>query len=775
MTLKHLREAIISFSSRHPVIVILFTICMTALFALYALRIDINADYASLLPEDTKVNRQIREYGGQKPESDLLVLAIKGDNLYTEDILSAFADSIEHIKELPEVQSVISPFNFLAFTKSPTGRLEIQKTLEVTDSAFSPEDVEEFKQRLFTSHFAENLVVSEDHTMLVAFFFTEKRDEYTHLLSEVDRYIESLFFPGVTVHTSGLVVLNERTRFYISRDVVLLISLAVLIIIVFYFFIFRMGKIVFLPILVVLFGTVWSLGFMSLMNYSLTLISIVAPPLILIFGNEYAIYVMSEYYRIIENVKDRPGTPRANIIRDTVGNVTKPIILAFITTVIGFLSLYVTDIKQTQEFAITAGFGSFACGFIALLFLPAVLSLVRIQQDKTTGVKGYARRVGKLTTLASNHPRVVLLIIPIIVICFALSLQHLRFNTDSINYFPKNDPAIKDMYTLTEKIGGFDELNVTFLAPEGEEGYFLQPDILEKILAVEHDLKNNPDVCYTISFPSYIEEISDVLGRSDDEGFSRGLIRLLSRLLKAASADESMNRTLGGLFNEDFTRLTLSMRIYNSSTGHFIDEFRFREFLAFLKDTLHEHGFAEEDRVIWGEVMRNLQLADSLRGYLLISMIISLGLILSITTVTFRSIMHGIYAVLPLAMGLMFNFTLMALFRIPLDMTTIMVSNVTIGVGIDNAFYLVVQYRRSGEKGNRTFAEVIGETMEVILRPTVLSTLSIALGLVVFLLAAFKPIVYFGMLVIFSLSATAVCTLIIIPAILYFDYRKRLS
>ncbi|MBN2049608.1 MAG: MMPL family transporter [Spirochaetales bacterium] len=767
------RHSIFQFSSNHPKLIIIITLLLTVFFAFFALRININADYASLLPEDTLVNQQIKEFSGDKPESELFVLAIKGENLFTKTILSSLNDTINTLGDLPEVQSVISPFNFVIFERSPSGRLIIGKTFNKSDSLGTEEGVTAFTSRLFDSSFAENLVVSKDRKMLNAFFFLERSDEYGAFLSEVNKVSKNLSEIGVSVHTSGLVVLNERTRFYITRDVSILIILAIMIVIAFYFLTFRTGKAVFMPIFVVLFGTVWSIGFMSLMNYSLTLISIVAPPLILIFGNEYAIYVMSEYYRLVGHHNEHSAFMGTEVIPTTTKNVTKPIILAFITTVIGFLSLYVTDIKQTQEFALVASFGSLSCGVISLFFLPALLSLAPLGEKKDASLRGYNPVIKRLSALASNHPRAVLLVMPVFILAFAFSLQFLQFNTDSINYFPKKDPAIKDMYVLTEAIGGFDEINVTFLAPEGTKGYFNDPILLEKLLKLEKDLKAHPDVCYALSFPSYLEEIHRVMGSPPDTQFSRGLVLLLTRLLKAAAADESMGGALDILFNEDFTRLTLNMRIYNSTTGHFIDEYRFREFLSFLKDTLKEHGFQEDDAVIWGEIMRNLHLADSLRGYLLISMVISLGLILIITSVTFRSVLYGLYAVLPLALGLMLNFVLMALFKIPLDMTTIMVSNVTIGVGIDNAFYLVVQYRRSLQNNHKSFSVLIHETLEVILRPTVLSTLSIALGLMVFLLAAFKPIVYFGMLVIFSLTATAACTLIVLPAILYFDSIKR--
>ena len=121
----------------------------------------------------------------------------------------------------------------------------------------------------------------------------------------------------------------------------------------------------------------------------------------------------------------------------------------------------------------------------------------------------------------------------------------------------------------------------------------------------------------------------------------------------------------------------------------------------------------------------------------------------------------------------MLTFIFMAAFRIPLDMTTIMVANITVGVGIDNSIYLIVQYRRESRILPRSFPQNIEKTLKVVGRTTILATVSVAMALAAFTTAAFKPIVYFGLLVIFSLSAVAAGTLIVLPSLLNADSRIR--
>jgi predicted RND superfamily exporter protein len=512
---------------------------------------------------------------------------------------------------------------------------------------------------------------------------------------------------------------------------------------------------------------------MGLLGFKLTLVSIVAPPLILIFGNEYAIYVMNEYYR----AGRAPASGAAHgWIDAAVARVTRPIAMAFVTTMVGFLSLCVTDIRQTQEFAIVASFGSAACGLLALFFLPALLTrFSRPGEDRARRLlEGpLARLMARVASLVTKRPWIILALLPAAGAFFVVGLGRISFNTDPASYFPQRDPVIRDMYVLTGGIGGFDEMHVTLEAPEASRGYFLDPGVLRAVAGLEAAVRADPDVCYSLSLPTFIADARYALDGIDELPASRSVVLLFSRLVAAAARGSAGSPLIASLADPALDRLTLTFRIYNSETGHFMDEQRFRSFIARFQRAVAEHPVGQARSVVWGELLRNLSLADSLRRFLVISMAISTLLIFAIGAITFRSALRGLFAVLPLALGLMLNFAFMGFAGIPLDMTTIMVANVTIGVGIDSALYLVIEYRRRLAARPGDVAGAIGATLQVMGRPVILSTASIVAGLLVLATAAFRPVVYFGLLVVFSLTITAAGNLVLLPALLVAEHRLR--
>ena len=171
--------------------------------------------------------------------------------------------------------------------------------------------------------------------------------------------------------------------------------------------------------------------------------------------------------------------------------------------------------------------------------------------------------------------------------------------------------------------------------------------------------------------------------------------------------------------------------------------------------------------------LQYLTLSDLLRQNLAKSMLISIALVLVITTVAFRSLQYGVLAIVPLIMGIMFNFMLMGILGIPLDMTTIMESAVAIGVGVDDAINFLLHYilHLREQAGDKQMA--VKQTMVVTGRPILLTTVSIVGGLLVLSLASFRPIVYFGILVVVTLSAACASTLVVLPVILLVTRNSR--
>jgi predicted RND superfamily exporter protein len=734
------------------------------MFGYFALRLEVDPNVESLLPENAQVRKLMEIYKTQGLSGEYLLLAVRSENPFDLEKLAVYYRVLERLEQLPELERGVTPFNLITFQKKGTRPVPVPVAPEMR-APQTPEELALFREQLTGTPYAENLVISRDGTVLNAIFPARHIADFKALMGKVKAITSEL--DGVyTYYLSGSVPFVERTGTYLSGDLARLSLFAGLAILLFYFLGFRTVRGVLLPFLVVALGTLWSVGFMALLGFSLSIVTIAVPPLVLTLGSSYSIHILNQYYRTSAQAhKDRYW------IVGAVEKIDRTVLLAALTTIAGFLGLLSTSIRQTREFALTASFGIAASALLSLFLLPAMLSRLpapRASQVHRVRAGALSRAMVKLGPFVLRWRLPIAAALLVIAAGFGVAISHISTNTDTIGYFPRQDKVVRDMYALTGKLGGFDEVNLTVTAPGKQPGYFLQPEPLQQVSALEQKLKEDPDVSYAVGFTTYLRFMNQVMDGRNEIPQSRAMILLLSRLLRSVGSSQAVS-----LSNEDFSQLTLSLRVYNSSTGKFIDESGLRNLLARIDATASSSLPPAIGRQTWGMSVQYLMLSNLLRSNLLRSMLLSVLLVLLIGVVGFRSLRYGLLTIVPLVTGVLLNFVLMAVVAIPLDMTTIMVSSVAVGVGVDDAIHLILHYRGRRKLEPRDADKTLAETVGVTGRPILLTTLSIVAGLLVLTLASFRPVVYFGLLLVFALSATCASTLTVLPALISLSRRRR--
>jgi predicted RND superfamily exporter protein len=281
---------------------------------------------------------------------------------------------------------------------------------------------------------------------------------------------------------------------------------------------------------------------------------------------------------------------------------------------------------------------------------------------------------------------------------------------------------------------------------------------------LERELLQYDDIRKIASFPSVIRDLNFIMSEKNEIPESRGLMLLMARYFKALSG--TVETGLSNIMvNEDFSRINLTIMMYNSTSDAFLAEKGLRDLLGNITNHAEKNLTEGLTFDIWGFDMEFLDLAENVNRDQILSTTISIFLVLIISTIFFKSFVYGLATLIPLLCGIMLNFIFMVLLKIPLDITTMMVSSVAIGVGVDDAIHYLLQFQRQLKLGGTT-KEVLHSCGRISGRPIALTTASIVAGLLVLTFASFKGIVYFGALVSFTLTFTMIGTLIILPAIL---------
>ncbi len=322
----------VAFSEKHKYLIIVVTILITVFLGYFATKIKIESSVRDLLPRNSKIIKLTEKYGGALNNTDFLVLAFEARGKLTLKKTTVLYKTIKSIESLPDVHESLNPFNIVTFQKDGI-RLKFTTLAKNSKPPRNEIDFKIFLNRLETDQIAKNLVISGDKTTLAVLFPVDSGVDYEQLLQSVRKILKGVQSSFAT-YIAGQFPLDETTSNYLVNDVPRFLVLAMVVILLVYYFGFKTVRAVILPITTVSLGTLWTAGIMSLLGFKLTVVSMMTPPLVLTLGSSYSIHVLNQYYR--------EATLKNNKIKwiaESVTHINKTIMMAALTTVIGFFSL----------------------------------------------------------------------------------------------------------------------------------------------------------------------------------------------------------------------------------------------------------------------------------------------------------------------------------------------------------------------------------------------------------------------------------------------------
>jgi hypothetical protein len=732
-------------------------------FGVNAASIVIDPDFYSIFPQDNERVRELQKETGIKDGIEMhLFLSVEVKGELTHEKLKLFSDVLEELENNPAVSSCISPFNFITFRKNG-GRLAIE--LIAKDIPRTEAEASEFIDRLVSEPLAQGFVVAKGGDVLSALFVNDSDVDPAEFTEEFTRIIAPLH-ESFEVYFSGDLPLAAKTTSYIQNDLIVLLCLAVIVILLILFASFRSFRAVLLPILTVGIGAVWAIGFSSLFGYKLTVVSVVLPTIVIAIGSSYTVHILSEYYR--EFGQSGKDTDPDHEICLAVSHVMKTVLLAGLTTIIGFCSLLFTSISPIREFGLSVSFGILSCVILSLFFLPSLLSKLTPPEpkyrEKIRG--GIINKIIRAVNVIVVRYYALFAVVFVAAIVLAIFLYpEISRKVDYLDYFPEDDKIVSDTYTIIENAGGGQTVNITLIAPAGKDKYFLQKDVINNVVSLQDAINENGNIMSMLSFYTILEQINRVMFKREEIPEQQGLIMLLSRYFKLMGDNDITYGADAEFVNTDYSQVTFFLKVFDGATGKVIADKDIYNLIEDLKKLVNEEMPEIEADYIWGNTVLFYEAGAQIQKDQLFSTSIAMIMIVIISLIFFRSLVLGILTLIPLIFALALNYILMVVLNIPLDVTTILVSNVAIGVGVDDAIHFILQYRIQQEF-QKDYKKAISSTFQITGRPIVLTTVSIVAGFSMLLFASFKPIVYFGLLVSISLTAAMISTLLFLPAFL---------
>lgn len=732
-------------------IAILLTITLILAFGLTKLEMGNNQD--SELPEDDKIvqtKKNIEEIFGRK---DVILLGIETENIFNPSTLNKIRDIEDEIKKIKgvipeEVTSILSINNVKGSEEGLDVGMHIQNI--PTNSS----ELKKIKDEAIDNELMSGRLISKDGRFSAIMATVEEGYSEEYIFEEIEKIVDKYKGPE-KIYATGDPIQQKEIDLGIKGDMSYLLPIAFLLLLVTYFFAFRSFVGMMIPFLVVIISIVWTMGFMGLIGYKVTVVSSVIPILMLVISGSYGIHFMQKFF------EEYDGNNFIEARKKAIKLTFSPILLTGITSSIGTFTLIVFKVTSIKEFGLVASVGIIFTVIISLLFISSVLWLVRNKKISAKAQSQNAflnRALYKVGLISVRKTKTILFISTCVLLLSIWGTSFIKVGNDFIEYFPKEHRLRQTYNIFNEKLGGARYIDLMF--ENIKENDVQNPEFLKKVDEyIKHSHTSNY-VGNTFSIIDIIKRMNKEFHNGDPQYYSipdnqEEIAQYL--LLYSMSGNPS---EYGSLVDYENKRMRVRMMLTSSD----------QEDHMILYDNLQRYAqenLSNSVKVEYGgEVMFWLAQVDYIVKGKIENIMCAIFIVLIICSLLFRSIKLGLVSIIPLSIASLLTFGLMGFLSLRLETATAIITSVGIGIGVDFALHYLISLRRqlSNEKVDleRAVTNVTTTTGKAI----VFDIISNILGFVIFLLSGFTPLQDFGWLISLTMLGCGLGSLFLFPALI---------
>lgn len=740
-------------SSKKPFIlrfrwpIIILGVLIVALCVWPLTKIRINPDLESYLPDSMKSkqhNRLIEQIFG---EEELILMVFE-----SEDVLNAA--TLERLQNLDRAFSTQDAFKRVLSLFGVKDILSRDGAMIVdpliTSIPETPQETEELRQAIMANDLAYKLVISEDFRYALMMLSSNKTMEDAALLEMIHETLEE--YPGdEKVMLSGQVVLRQEANDKIARDILILLPLGLLVMFIFLWVSFREARGVFLPISVVVFSVVVCMALIPIFGWELSIIGVLIPIMMLAIANNYGVYFIARY-QDLNAFNGKLSMPK--IVQESFAYLFRPVLFCGLTTIVGVLGLTTHLMIPARQMGVVTGLGIAFALAASLLFVPAVLSLMKkgkphrdLVENPKSLVSNFLSRSASAVTL---RPQRLIIGFSAFFVLAAAGLYFFKLSPDTNNILPKKHSFNQAITVVDENFGGSKTISLMF------EADVLEPDLLNEVERYERELEALPQVGRVASIATIIKKISMALNEPDEPGYNQipptreGIAQYLA--LYSMNGDPE---DLEQFIDFDYANTLLTVQ-YSAKSIAEIDSV-----LLSIEQLSAESSFAP---LVGGQSMVEKELNESIMKGQNSSLLFALLAIIVLVSIIFKSPVAGLLGSLPLVFAVFCTFGLMGWMGLELTIVTALLSSISIGLGVDFTIQVFWRIQWELQRGS-SYRRAINMTLKTIGRGIVINAFAVMLGFSVLFFSAFPLVQSFGFLIILSLLLCLISALILIPAI----------
>ena len=717
----------------------------------------IDNDITAWFSKDDPVYRDYERFRAEFGGTRALIIALKADSadrLFSRETLEtieAISGDIERVDTVQRVNSLATAtiVEALKHEDADEGGLDVRPLLD----KLATRDPADIRRRALDDDLIRGDLVSEDGTttaIIVGFDEDRIDDVRAGVIQQIHDIVDPKLPAGVRAYYNGSLEISE-TYNRITLDNQRKFTPPILFFTVLAIYLsFRSWRKTMLAMFAIVVSLLWTLGLYSLMGYSYNVLASMLVPLIVVLAIADDVHIMQHW----DEERRRGDVEHA--FKATVAHLTAPLLGASATTALGMLSLATSSVVAVRAFGVGAAVGIMVDFAISLVLMPTLLTLVKPETAEAPHERYFLAPLKAVARFSSAHPGRVLAVSMVLAVAATLGILRLRVDTNHISFFSADHPLGQSAAIIDKQLGGVYSFQIML---EGPPESLKTPDALQRIDRLEDALRKFPHVRKVTSVADYVKRINKELndGRPEANVVPADADTIAQELFVFALGGEGRHE-LERVVASDYSRAQISIKLQSMSSDIVLEQVE-------QADRLAKEAFTGSGITVL--TTGSGRLFSTLDHYLVMSQLSSFGTaffaVFGVIFLVFRSFRFGLLTIAPNLLPVLAVLGVMGYLDISLNIATVMVASVALGIVDDDTIHFINRYRREAAAGRST-----DEAIEIATAHEGRASLTTALinsaGFGVLLLSEYKPTAWFGGLLALTMMTAFLAEVFILPA-----------
>lgn len=787
MKLERLMTRVGEFIYDNPFKVIVMVFALLAFPLSQIPKITMDTSTEGFMHESDPVLIQYNDFRAQFGRDERIALAIKSDDIFTLQFMETLKNIHEEIEEkVPYLEDVTSLYN-VRNTRGEGDQLITDDLLEPMPT--SDADVARIKTQALASHFYKDLLLSQDGKMTMVMIET---DAYSHegvekesideafdegfeeeqagdkeeerafltdgenkeLLSVLSTIVKKYEAQGLEIYVAGSPAINNALKAQMSADMQKFTRVTFIIIIVFLFVMFRRASAVFYPLFVIIFSLLATVGSMAAAGVAFKLPTQIVPSLLLAVSVGATVHILSIFFDTFNESGDKKEA-----LRYTMGHSGLAIAMTSVTTAIGVGSFAGSEVAPIADLGTFASLGVMVSLFLTLTLLPALLSITKLKQRAKKEAGKLDNIMKSFAVIPVRYYKQIIALSAVLVASALFLSSKIELTHNPLIWFQPDNYNRISTETIDKHMNG--TVTIEAVVDTGEENGWNNPQRLAALNALTAKLETYVDdythIGKVVSLATIVKETNRALHSNDEKFYtipkSEELVAQELLLFENSGSDD-----LEDVVDTQFSKTRITIKL--PWTG----AVKAWDVLQYVKDEVAQ-SFPNEKVVTTGMIPLLINtfansVSSSVESYLIAFVAISFMMMLIL-----GSVRIGLLSMIPNLTPIILGLLIMYMMNIPLDMFTLLIGSIAIGLAVDDTIHFMHNFRRYYlQSGDSTKA--IEQTFFTTGKAMLITTIVLSLGFYSYLFGEMISVQNFGLLTGSVIVLALLADLLLAPALM---------